>query len=321
MMTWNYVDLLLILLVLLSVLQGWQRGFILGLLDLVRWIGSLLLGLRFYQTVARWLGPRVDWSEVWDQPVAFLLVAITASVLIHSLGYLLLRRIPERVHRRRGNRLLGIVPGFISGVIFAAIAATLLLAAPLPEGLRARARESVLTNRLAERTERFEAALTPIFSEAIRQTLNTLTVRPESGERVDLPYTVTDSRPRPELEAQMLESVNQERIAAGLRPLAPDPELLEVARRHSVDMFTRGYFAHVTPEGRSPFDRINEAGVRYRTAGENLALAPTVMIAHRGLMNSPGHRANILRPEFGRVAIGVLDGGRRGLMVTQNFRN
>jgi uncharacterized protein YkwD len=61
--------------------------------------------------------------------------------------------------------------------------------------------------------------------------------------------------------------------------------------------------------------------VRFSTAGENLALAPTVQIAHTGLMNSPGHRANILRPQFGRVGIGIMDGGRRGLMVTQNFRN
>jgi uncharacterized protein YkwD len=97
--------------------------------------------------------------------------------------------------------------------------------------------------------------------------------------------------------------------------------MTEVARRHSVDMFARGYFSHVTPEGRSPFDRMNESGVAYRTAGENLALAPTLTIAHTGLMNSPGHRANILRPEFGRLGIGIVDGGARGLMVTQNFRN
>jgi len=47
----------------------------------------------------------------------------------------------------------------------------------------------------------------------------------------------------------------------------------------------------------------------------------SVRIAHAGLMNSPGHRANILRPQFGRVGIGIMDGGVHGLMVTQNFRN
>jgi uncharacterized protein YkwD len=86
-------------------------------------------------------------------------------------------------------------------------------------------------------------------------------------------------------------------------------------------MFARGYFAHETPEGRSPFDRMQADGVRFQAAGENLALAPSLQVAHNGLMNSPGHRANILGKDFGRVGIGILDGGMRGLMVTQNFRN
>jgi uncharacterized protein YkwD len=66
---------------------------------------------------------------------------------------------------------------------------------------------------------------------------------------------------------------------------------------------------------------MRDSGVRFLTAGENLALAPTIEVAHTGLMNSPGHRANILRREFGRVGIGVMDGGMRGLMVSQEFRN
>jgi uncharacterized protein YkwD len=70
-----------------------------------------------------------------------------------------------------------------------------------------------------------------------------------------------------------------------------------------------------------PFDRMREANVRFVTAGENLALVPTVQVAHRGLMNSPGHRANILYPQFARVGIGIMDGGIRGLMISQEFRN
>ncbi|HEV8503758.1 MAG TPA: CAP domain-containing protein, partial [Chitinophagaceae bacterium] len=107
----------------------------------------------------------------------------------------------------------------------------------------------------------------------------------------------------------------------GLRPLVADPEMTEVARAHSKDMFARGYFAHFTPEGKSPFDRMDAAHVQYSTAGENLALAHSLSIAHNGLMNSPGHRANILNPAFGRVGIGILDGGFYGLMVSQEFRN
>ncbi|MCP9495614.1 MAG: CvpA family protein [Pyrinomonadaceae bacterium MAG19_C2-C3] len=321
-MTLNIIDIFLVLLVCLSVWQGFRRGFILSALDLFGWVGSLLAGLRFYQPVALWLGARVDvWSEVWDQPVAFLLVAIAARLLIHLVGYALLRRLPRDVHERSVNRALGVVPGFANGLITVAIVAALLLAVPLTEGLRERARESLLVNRLAVFTERLETALVPIFGDAVAQTLNRLTIEPESTERVSLPFTVASSRPRPQLEAEMLEFVNEERLAAGLAPLEADSELTEVARRHSADMWARGYFAHVTPEGRSPFDRIQAANVRFLTAGENLALAPTVRIAHTGLMNSPGHRANILRPQFGRVGIGIMDGGMRGLMVTQNFRN
>ena len=219
------------------------------------------------------------------------------------------------------NRLLGVIPGLANGLITAALVAALLLAIPFSEGLRERARESALVNRLAVYAERLEAALHPVFAEAVAETLNLLTIQPESHERVTLPYKVANPRPRPDLEARMLELVNKERVAAGLKPLAPDPELTEVARRHSTDMFARGYFAHDTPEGRDPFDRMRAANVRFVTAGENLALAPTVPVAHRGLMNSPGHRANILHPQFGRVGIGIMDGGIRGLMISQEFRN
>jgi uncharacterized protein YkwD len=86
-------------------------------------------------------------------------------------------------------------------------------------------------------------------------------------------------------------------------------------------MFAKGYFSHVNLEGESPSDRITKAKVRFLTAGENLAYAHTLTIAHNGLMNSPGHRANILHKDYGRVGIGILDGGIYGLMVTQNFRN
>ncbi len=321
-MTFNAIDIVLVVVVLLSALNGWRRGFVLGLLDLLGWILSLVAALRFYQPTARWLGARVDlWSEVWDQPLAFILIAAGVGVAVHLLSYAFLRRLPEDVHERSLNRLFGLIPGLANGLITAAIVAALLLSIPLNEGLSERARGSALVNRFAVYTERLENALHPVFGDAIAQTLNLLTVQPDSDERVTLPFTVPVSRPRIDLEAEMLKLVNKERTAAGLRALAPDPELTEVARRHSADMFARGYFAHDTPESRDPFDRMRAADVRFLTAGENLALARTVQIAHTGLMNSPGHRANILRPEFGRLGIGIMDGGMRGVMVTQNFRN
>lgn len=318
----NPIDILLVIVILLSVLNGYRRGFVHGVLDLAGWVLSLIAGLRYYQPLAQWFGPRIDtWSEVWDQPIAFVLIAIFVGVLVQAIGYALLRRLPEDINERRPNQVFGVIPGFVNGLIIVAILSALLLAIPLSEGLSERTRDSAIVNRLAVYAERLEGQLRPVFGEAIARTMNLLTIRPDSDERVTLPFKVENPRPRPDLEKQMLDLVNQERQAAGLNPLAPDPELTQVARQHSTDMFARGYFAHDTPEGLTPFDRMNKAGVRFLTAGENLALAPTLPLAHTGLMNSPGHRANILRPQFGRVGIGVMDGGMRGLMVSQEFRN
>jgi len=317
----NLIDIFLLIVIALSLLNGIRRGFVHGMLDLAGWLVALIAGLRYYQQMARFIHPMDLWSEVWDQPVAFILVALIAGIIVHVIGYWLLKRLPENVHESQINRIFGVVPGFVNGMITAAILSALLLAVPLGETVSERTRESALVNRLAVYAERLEGQLRPVFGDAISRTLNLLTIRPDSNERVDLPFTVSNSKPRPDLEKQMLDSVNRERQAAGLQPLAPDPELTEVARRHSADMFVRGYFAHDTPDGLTPFDRMRAANVRFITAGENLALAPTISVAHTGLMNSPGHRANILRKEFGRVGIGVMDGGMRGLMVSQEFRN
>jgi uncharacterized protein YkwD/uncharacterized membrane protein required for colicin V production len=318
----NAIDLLLVVAIILSLMNGYRRGFVHGVIDLAAWVLSLIAALRYYQPVARWLGVHLDlWSEVWDQPIAFILIGVLVSVAVHLVGHALLRRLPRNIQEHSVNQILGLVPGFVNGLILAAILSALLLAIPLSEGLSERTRDSVIANRLAVYAERLEGALRPVFGEAIGRTLNLLTIRPDSDERVTLPFKVTNVRPRPDLERRMLDLVNQERAAAGLRPLAADPELTEVARQHSTDMFARGYFAHDTPEGLSPFDRMRAADVRFLAAGENLALAPTLPVAHTGLMNSPGHRENILRPQFGRVGIGIMDGGMRGLMISQEFRN
>jgi len=318
----NVIDIVLVLVIVLSLINGYRRGFVHGVLDLAGWVLSLIAGLRYSQPIAQWLGPRIDlWSEMWDQPVAFVLVALITGVIVHVIGYWFLRRLPADTQERELNRVAGLLPGFVNGLITAAIISALLLAIPLSEMLSERTRDSVIANRLAVYAEELEGQLRPVFGDAIARTLNLLTIQPDSNERVTLPFKVSAPKPRPDLEKQMLDLVNQERQSRGLNALAPDPELTEVARKHSADMFARGYFAHDTPEGISPFDRMRDAGVRFLTAGENLALAPTIPVAHNGLMNSPGHRANILRKEFGRVGIGVMDGGMRGLMVSQEFRN
>ncbi|KUO52880.1 MAG: hypothetical protein APF76_14740 [Desulfitibacter sp. BRH_c19] len=120
-------------------------------------------------------------------------------------------------------------------------------------------------------------------------------------------------------EQKMLNLVNQERAKAGLAPLKVHSELVKLARLKSQDMISNKYFSHQSPRYGSPFDMMKSAGVSYTRAGENLAGAPTVESAHTNLMNSPGHRANILNKDFTHIGIGIIDGGQYGKMFTQMF--
>jgi uncharacterized protein YkwD len=316
----NWVDLVLLLIVLIAVWAGWRRGFLLGSLDLLSWIGSFVAGYLFYPYTAGVLDGFFN-LNVWLLPLSFIITTIIARVLIGLVVGLILRMLPDRIHDHGVNRFLGIIPGAINGWIYAVIASALLLALPLKQSINKETRASRFAPALAMQSEWANKKLAPVFDDAVRQTMNSLTVNPSTDERVELNFTYDNPVARPELEAKMLELVNKERIKAGLSPLMADPEMTRVARAHSTDMFARGYFAHESPDGKDPFDRMKAAKVKFLTAGENLALAQTLEIAHTNLMNSPGHRANILNPAFGRLGIGVMDGGFYGLMISQEFRN
>jgi len=318
----NWLDIVFTLLIIASMALGWQRGFVLSSLDLIRWIGSWVAAIVLYRPLSEWFGSVTGWEETWRAPIAFLFILIIAGFAIQAFGARLIADIDRGYHTHKANRAFGMLPGFINGVILTALLSAVLYAIPLSDGISQAMRESVLANSLTVYTNELEEALAPVFEPALRQTLNRLTVvQPGSDASVELPFKVAEGVPMPELEAQMLEMVNRERAANALDPVEADPEMTVVARMHSADMFARGYFSHYTPERKDPFQRMRDMNVRFRTAGENLALAPTLEIAHTGLMNSPGHRANILSPNYGRLGIGILKGGRHGMMVTQKFRN
>jgi uncharacterized protein YkwD len=320
-MPFNPVDLLLVAIVLVGAWAGWTRGFAFAALDLLTLAASLAAAFFGWREAAGWLQHATTALGVWGPPLCFLAIFLLVHFLLGTLVLRLLLRLPRRVHDNRVNRVLGVAPGLVNGAVHAVVVAVLLLTLPLGPRIGNWAHESALASRFSAPAEWVEAEMAQVFDPAVERTLKVVTVKPESREGIALHFTVAQAQPRPDLEAQMLELVNAERRAAGLQLVRPDPVLTEVARAHSRDMFVRGYFSHYTPEGRDLEDRLRTAHIGYLTAGENLALAPTLYTAHSGLMRSPGHRANILRPQFGRVGVGILDGGSHGLMVTEAFRN
>lgn len=122
-------------------------------------------------------------------------------------------------------------------------------------------------------------------------------------------------------EKYMLTLVNSERAPRDLKILDFHPALRDVARSHSMDMVKNNFFSHESPTTNHIGNRLLSAGFIYISAGENLAFAGDIEIAHILLMESRGHKENILNRSFGRAGIGIVDAGPYGYMCTQIFTN
>ncbi|PPA69870.1 CAP-associated domain-containing protein [Jeotgalibacillus proteolyticus] len=141
------------------------------------------------------------------------------------------------------------------------------------------------------------------------------------SERTEI-YTEPSDSLKQGFEYQLFDLTNAARVEHGQSVLTWDEQVRETARKHSLDMAENSYFDHTNLNGQSPFDRMKEDGVSYRVAGENLAYGQFSSIyAHEGLMNSLGHRENILKPEFGYLGVGVAFNDDSQPYFTENFFN
>ncbi|MBP3950219.1 cell wall-binding repeat-containing protein [Bacillus suaedae] len=108
--------------------------------------------------------------------------------------------------------------------------------------------------------------------------------------------------------------VNEERVKANLKPLRLSVDLSAVARVKSKDMHDVNYFDHQSPTYGSPFEMMDDFGITYRRAAENIAAGYTSASAvMEGWMNSPGHRANIMNKDLTHIGVGYYKG-------TNNYR-
>ncbi|MEK6325316.1 MAG: CAP domain-containing protein [Acidobacteriota bacterium] len=125
------------------------------------------------------------------------------------------------------------------------------------------------------------------------------------------------------LEQQCLDEVNRVRRNRRLPRLVFFEDLLSVAREYSRRMAEQDFFSHSDPDGRTVRERVDEADIRWRMVGENLAYSngyinPVAASLH-GWMESPGHRRNILDPDFRLTAVGVWIGSDGTVYFTEIF--
>jgi len=120
------------------------------------------------------------------------------------------------------------------------------------------------------------------------------------------------------MEKQLLDLVNREREKAGAGKLEWNDRLAQAALKHSRLLDEHQDLSHQFAGEASLQERIGATGVRFNSVAENVAEAPDVLTAHQGLMNSPGHRTNILNPAYNAIGISIVQHGQQ-LFVTQDF--
>ena len=121
-------------------------------------------------------------------------------------------------------------------------------------------------------------------------------------------------------QVEVLNLVNKERKANGLKPLTLNKELSNVANIKSRDMIEKGYFDHTSPTYGYPFDMMKKFNISYNTAGENIAMGQkTPSEVMNSWMNSSGHRANILNSTYTELGVGIQKDSNGTIYWTQMF--
>lgn len=322
----NWIDLILIIILTIYAVEGYFLGFFAALVDLLSFVLSFVFGLAFYSKVAVILIDIFNIPQGFANALGFLITAIIfeiiLSVILRRIFFtlpLFMKSNPKLHKLLPWEKIVGVIPGSLSGLVLSAFILSLIVALPFSVFLKKSVTDSRLGSVLVSNTQVFSQGLNEVFGGAVNETLSFLTVKPQSEDNVNLNFKTDKVSVDYEAEQEMLVRLNQERTSRGLSAVSFSAELASVGRAHCTDMFKRGYFSHYTPEGLSPFDRMAAADINFRYAGENLALAPNVELAMQGLMNSPGHKANILSKDFGKVGIGAIDGGVYGQMYCQEF--
>lgn len=306
--------------------EGYFLGFFAATVDFLSFILSFVFGLAFYSKFAQLLVQIFNMPQGFANAIGFLVAAIffeiIFSVIFKKIFYtlpLFIKSNPKLQRLQIAEKVLGMIPGILSGLVLSSFILSLIIALPFSVYLKKSVTQSRIGSALVSNTQVFAKSLNEVFGGAVNDTLSFLTVEPQSNESVGLNFKTENVSVDYAAEQDMFAKVNLERTSVGLSALSFSEELAKVGRAHCSDMFKRGYFSHYTPEGLSPFDRMVEADVEFNYAGENLALAPNTDLAMKGLMQSPGHKANILSKDFGKVGIGVIDGGIYGEMFCQEF--
>ena len=315
----GFVDLIIVVALIYFTLETWGRPLILKLIDLVSFLLAFFLSFRYYNYPAQFFQTQFQIAHGFSLVLGFMATWFLSEMVFYFLTQLILSKVPHL--KIPGEKFVSLIPSFLRGLIFISLFLILIATFPIQPSIKKAVLDSKIGSFILSNTYALEEPVKQVFGGITKDSLSFMTIEPKTNERISLGFRTDQFQVDEADEKVMIGLVNKERVSRGLKSLTFEVKLESVARSHSEDMFKRGYFSHFSPEGETVADRANKLNIEYIVIGENLAFAPSLDLAHTGLMNSPGHRANILSVDYNKIGIGVMDGGVYGKMFTQVFSN
>ncbi len=315
------IDLAIIMMVAYAAYAGSRRGLLLVVMELLSLLLSTAIAAILYVPAGQLLkfsGLTEPRARIIGFIAIWIIVEVGFSLFVRFVA---LPRLRNHLGHNAGGRVVGAAVNALK--VAALIVVAVIIFGDLP--ISATSKDAVVKAAIPKYVLGNVPGLADAWSQGpgrdISESLSffVITTDPESTERIVLNFKSTSGSVDEADENAMLVMINAERTSRGLNPLKLNTGARAVARAYSKRMLAEGYFSHIDNDGHTPFDRLRAGNVSFGAAGENLALAPSLLRAHDGLMNSPGHRANILSKNYRTVGIGIIDAGPNGLMVTQDF--
>ena len=317
----NWVDAVIVAILIYELKEGWFHGATRQIASFVSFALSFWIAVRFHTVIGAFFEQKFGIATIWVDTIGYLIAAMLSQVILEALFTIVLDRLPQKFHTSKLNHWLGSLLSFANALVIVSFFLILILELPMRGAIKQDIQRSWIGKQIIFLSDRMGGNVRENIENLSRSITKFMTVEPGSREQIslELPTKPISLTTQYEWEQQMTSLVNSERTKRGLAPLRFDEQVAIVARGKSKDMFERRYFSHYDPDGKNAADRLDAANVTYRLVGENLAFSPDIKSAHEGLMNSEGHRANILDTRFHVIGVGVISGGIYGTMFTQIF--
>lgn len=317
----NWVDLVILSVVVFFVADGWETGLVYLLSHLFSFLGSLLFAIRYHTAVGTFISEKFGTPPIWTDVVGYLIVSIICETIFAQALAFFIRKLPKQIFTSHYNHIFGAILSSLNSLVITAFLLLLILSLPLRGTVKNDIKASTIGSRLVRLAEKYGGSIKSSFEEIAQETIKFMTIKPQSSDRIYLRIAPDDASLQvdTDAQAQMVLLVNNERKKNNLSQLSVDTDMTDVAAQHSRDMFLRRYFSHYDLEGHDASYRMNQSNVSYTMLGENLAYGPDVTTAHKGLMDSEEHRDNILNTQYHRIGIGIVKSDAFGMMFTQLF--